>query len=82
MGRDLWDAFFELHHARTYLDNGPCPISFRDIAEWNALTGAELSRDDVKTVRMMDDAFLSVYAEEAKLARQAAERERAGRRPA
>ena len=58
-GRYLWEWFVELHSGRSAGMAGPDPISWRDIADWSALTGIKVLPWEVRAIRAMDNGFLS-----------------------
>ncbi|WP_435371434.1 phage tail assembly chaperone [Mesorhizobium liriopis] len=66
----LLDWFWNLHSARAESFDGPQPLSFTDIANWSALTGTILLREELGILRQMDAAFLSAHAIEREEARE------------
>ncbi|PRD42158.1 hypothetical protein C5748_18420 [Phyllobacterium phragmitis] len=60
----LWDWFWDLSSSRSIGFNGPNPISVTDIANWAALTGTIVRREEVGIIRAMDAAYISAVAEE------------------
>ncbi len=55
----LWQMFLQLHSARSMSIDGPQPISYSEIAAWNALTGQQVTPDEVAAIRAIDRAFLT-----------------------
>lgn len=44
--------------------SGPLPLSYTELQSWSAMTGTELSRDEVAVLMAMDDAFLRAVQNE------------------
>lgn len=55
----LWDAFLELHDARTYHEHGPNPIGYADIEAWSRLTRQPVRAWEVELLRALDIEWLS-----------------------
>lgn len=59
----IWIAFFELHRGR---QNGMSlnPLSWHDIAAYQALTGCRFERWELDVLLLLDDVFLDVMQNE------------------
>ena len=58
MAQYLWNWFCELHGARSGNAEGVNPVSFRDILDWQEVTGHKLHQWEVRAVRALDQAYL------------------------
>lgn len=65
----LWEWFWQLSNRRL---SGPEPLTFCEIEAWARINRVPIRPDEVKTLTVMDDAYLSEVREE-----QAAAMERA-----
>jgi hypothetical protein len=61
----LYRWWLELHSARGGNGFGPEPISYTELDAWARLTRRSPTAEEVTALRTMDDAYLSMYAEEA-----------------
>ena len=59
-GRHVWEAFQDLHAARTY----GSAISYRDISDYSSMRGPTLVSWEVEALRKIDAAWLSQIAED------------------
>lgn len=55
----LWDYFAELNRARGSNGFGPSPLSFSDIASWQALTGNSLDPWELRALLAIDAHYLA-----------------------
>jgi hypothetical protein len=59
----LWADFATLHDSRGSTGFGPMRITWRDLADWQDVTGARLDAWQVDAIRRADNAYLADYAE-------------------
>lgn len=59
--------------------DGPNPLTFTDIANWTALTGEIVSRDEIAIIRAIDGAYLTAVAQEQAEQRERSKAEQNGR---
>lgn len=71
--RHLVEWFWDLNSSRSQGFNGPNPISLTEIANWSAMTGTIINRDEVSILRAMDAAFIKATGEEQAEAAKRAE---------
>jgi hypothetical protein len=62
--RHLIEWFWDLSTARSHGFDGPNPLSLSDIANWSALTGNIIRRDEITILRAMDGAYLDAVSAE------------------
>lgn len=55
----LWLDFLALHECRGSNGFGPSRISWRDLADWQAITGARLEPWQVDAISAADVAFMA-----------------------
>ena len=60
----LLDWFWDIHSARSHGFNGPNPMSLTDIANWSAMTGNQLLREEVAIIRQIDAAYVEAVGVE------------------
>lgn len=73
VGADAWRWWWDLNNRRNPGFEGVAPITFSDVTAWLALTGIMASREEIRWIFMMDDAFISKVSEERKAKREADE---------
>lgn len=61
-GRHVWQAFSELHSARSGSGFGPNPISYAEMEAWSRLTRWPLAYWEVTALRQLDEAYLTAQA--------------------
>lgn len=61
-GEHVLEWFWELSAARGSNGFGALPITYGEIAAWQALTGVEPEAWEVKAIREMDMAFLAAFS--------------------
>lgn len=59
----LWNAFIELHNARSGNGFSGNPISFTEIAAYRAVTGIDLSVWEVKVIRALDTVYMETASQ-------------------
>lgn len=55
----VWDWFVELHEARTGNGFGPNPLSFTELAHWQALCDTRIQPWEVRAIRAIDNAYIA-----------------------
>lgn len=60
----LLDWFWDISAGRSHGFNGPNPLSMTEIANWSALTGTVIRREEIAIIRAMDGEYLSSAAKE------------------
>lgn len=58
----IWRWFSDLHFARAPGGFAPAPISYSEIAAYQAVTGEIMERWEVRAIRQVDIAMLSAFA--------------------
>ncbi|WP_425547693.1 phage tail assembly chaperone [Aminobacter niigataensis] len=71
----LLEWFWDISAGRSHGFSGPNPLSMTEIANWSALSGTVIRREEISILRAMDGAFMSAIAKEQS---EAAERSRPG----
>ncbi len=61
--RHVMGWFWELNSGRSSSGFGPNPISYAEISAWGSLTGTILRPPEIRILRAIDGAFLSVMNE-------------------
>jgi hypothetical protein len=64
--RAVWSHFLELNNARTSNGFGANPLTYAEIYAWNNLTGANVSADDVRIIKQLDNVYLHYQAQQTK----------------
>lgn len=59
----LWNAFAEMHAARSGNGFGGNPISYAEIAAYCAVTGTDLSPWEVKVIRALDTVYIETSSQ-------------------
>lgn len=59
----LWLDFLALHGCRGSNGFGPSRISWRDLADWQSVTGSRLGQWQIDAIRKADDAFMADWAD-------------------
>ncbi len=54
----LWRWFSELHACRSNTGFGPNPIGWRDLLDWQEVTGNKLAQWEILAIRTIDSAYL------------------------
>ncbi|MTD34029.1 phage tail assembly chaperone [Paludibacterium denitrificans] len=62
----VWRWFGELSQCRGNNGYGPLPITYQDMAAWQALTGETPTSEEVRLIMALDGEFFSVRAEREK----------------
>ena len=55
--------FLEIGSARSFTDNGPCPITYSDIINWKTLMEADINPLEVSILKQIDNIYISVVQE-------------------
>ncbi|MRX33223.1 hypothetical protein H5P29_13630 [Aminobacter sp. MDW-2] len=60
----LLEWFWDISAGRSHGFSGPNPLSMTEIANWSALSGTVIRREEIAILRAMDAAYLSSAANE------------------
>lgn len=60
-GQHVWHWFWSLSNRRR---NGPEPLSYSDVGEWQRLTHTPIRPEEVEMLMRMDDAYLTEVRKE------------------
>ncbi|QRY69109.1 hypothetical protein JVX98_12825 [Ensifer sp. PDNC004] len=63
-GAFIWDWFWELRQSQPPGLSGPVPISNLELMAWCALTGNEITREEVRILRVIDARFCAEITKE------------------